>query len=116
MECDDLATNEPIAFQTVFPTLTDGSDALDGLLAAVDGRLTLECSDDAATSEGTFEDIGLAGQAPSGWAVADNGDLIVAFEYNAYARTFLATASVARANVIDLVDPAYKAIFVAARK
>lgn len=116
MECDDLATNEPIAFETVFPTLTEGSDALDGLLAGIDGHLTLDCCDDAATSEGTFDDIGLTGQPPSGWAEADNGDLIAAFEYNAYGRTFLATASVARTDFIDLVDPAYKAIFVAARK
>ena len=116
MECDDLATNEPIDFQTVFPTLTEGSDALDGLLAAVNGHLTLDCCDDAATSEGTFDDIGLTGQAPSGWAVADNGNLIVDFEYNAYGRTFLATATVARAGFIDLADPAYKAIFVPARR
>ena len=67
------------------------------MMKLVDGHLELTCCDSDATKEGTFADIGMDDPAPSGWAVNDDGALILAFEYSAFGRSFQATATVPRA-------------------
>ena len=101
IECFDTGTHAAIEFQTVFPALTSGSPALAAMMKLVDGHLELTCCDSDATKEGTFADIGMDDPAPSGWAVNDDGDLILAFEYSAFGRSFQATATVPRAAFID---------------
>ena len=93
IECFDTGTHAEIEFQTVFPALTSGSPALAATMKLVDGHLELTCCDSYATNEGTFADIGMDNPAPSGWAVNDRGELILAFEYSAFGRSFQATAT-----------------------
>ena len=52
--------------------------------------------------------------APSGWAVNDHGELILAFEYSAFGRSFQATATVPRAAFIDRIVEKYRPVFVPA--
>jgi hypothetical protein len=115
MECFDTASHAQVEFQTVFPALTAGSPALDAIIALIDGHLELGCCGDDATHEGTFLDLGKEDDAvPTGWAVSDAGDLILAFEYSAFGRSFQATATVPRSSFIDFVAPKYRSVFVAA--
>jgi uncharacterized protein YecT (DUF1311 family) len=112
MECFDTATHAKIEFQTVFPALAAGSPELDKIIALVDGHLELGCCGNDATNEGTFADLGKEGDAgPTGWAVNDAGDLILAFAYSAFGRSFQATATVPRAAFIDLVAAKYRSVF-----
>jgi uncharacterized protein YecT (DUF1311 family) len=114
IECFDTGTHAAIEFQTVFPALTSGSPALAAMMKLVDGHLELTCCDSDATKEGTFADIGMDDPAPSGWAVNDHGELVLAFEYSAFGRSFQATATVPRASFIDQVVEKYRPLFVPA--
>jgi uncharacterized protein YecT (DUF1311 family) len=114
IECFDTGTHAKVGFKTVFPALTSGSSALAAMMKLVDGHLELTCCDSDATKEGTFADIGMDDPAPSGWAVNDDGALILAFEYSAFGRSFQATATVPRPSFIDLVAPKYRPVFVPA--
>jgi hypothetical protein len=113
LACYDPTSQAKITFETVFPSMTPGTPAFDGMIAQIDGHLALSCCDEPA-SDGSFAELYRDDPLPDGWAVDDAGNLVLGFTYSAFGRSYIATATVERASIIDAVAPDYRSFFVAA--
>ena len=107
----DTRTKAEIKVNALLPTLKKGSPLLATLSQAANKVLSPSCCE--GDEDHTFSGIGLDSNEPmpTGWSVAPNGDLILAYDYDMLGRSFVATAVIPRHLFIDAIDPKYAGLF-----